>query len=270
MSNTSAQVSSINAARTSIIVALIASLTSLGVLFFGYHLTERVRTDIAAQTLALEKVKVDIAAQTLALDRMKVDIGSAAQKTSEMATKIDEARLQLETRIAASTEKLGNRKIQIEDKRGQTEEIRLTPDFAKLSNEIRPNIDISCEASKSDLTVIRMKVSFKNLGAHKAKIVPTNVSLLGSSNQILMAGAIERIDNAAANFVLPGLSGSNIYEIILTQYGATIEKPIISITFIASTDQVAIDITKRLAKGLFTDKELQSLSEQTYTYNYRL
>lgn len=247
----SAHATSIRASRTAIIVAVIAALTSLSALFLSYFLTERVRTDIAAQTLALE--------------RMKVDVASAAQRTSEMAARIEEARLHLDRRIASTREGLENKKIQIEDKRAQTEDVRLTPDFTKLSNDLRPTLDVSCQGDTSYPRVIRMECSFKNRGAHRTKIVPTGVSMLGRRDQKGVAGAIERIDNAEENNILPGGTGTNTYDIVLTENGATIKNPIISIEFLAVTDQLAINMTKRLAKGIITDEELKNLSEQTYT-----
>jgi hypothetical protein len=160
-------------------------------------------------------------------------------------------------------------RLKIEKERSQTDEVRLTPDFAKLSNDLRPNIEIACQGDTSESGVIRMTCLFTNRGANRARITPTSIKMLSSSDQKEIDGAISRIDNTEGNTILPSGKGSNIYEIILTPYGTTIKRPIICIEFQAVTDQVAVAMTKRLAKGLIKDDELRSFAQQSYTFNVR-
>jgi len=117
-----------------LLVAAIASITTIVSILVTWFLTERIRTDIAAQTLALERTKADIAA--------------ASQQTAELALQLEQARLELDRRIAQSAEVRSNRTMQIEDRRARTDEARLTPDFAKLSNELRPNFTIDCKIER--------------------------------------------------------------------------------------------------------------------------
>ena len=238
-----------------IIVALIASVTSLAGLLFTYVFTERTRTEIAAQTLQLERIKVDTSA--------------AAQKTSELGALVDLARLELESQTAKSGELIESKKVQIENRRGNTEEVRLTPDFTKLSNELRPNIELSCNGDPIEGVLLRITCSFKNKGAHRAKIEPKAFSMLDRSDQKEISGAIQKVDNVDANNILATGVGSNVYEVFLTPAGVAIQKPIISIRFDATTDSVAVAITRRLSKGVITDEELRTLSTQVYTFNLR-
>ena len=57
-----------------LLVAAIASITTIVSILVTWFLTERIRTDIAAQTLALERTKADIAA--------------ASQQTAELALQL--------------------------------------------------------------------------------------------------------------------------------------------------------------------------------------
>ena len=241
--------------RVPIIVALIASATSLAGLLLTYVFTERARTEIANQTLQLERIKVDISAAT--------------QKTAEVAARVDMARLELERQIARSRERIESRKVQIEDRKGTTEEVRLTPDLTKLSNELRPNVDVSCYGDPIDGVILRITCNFKNKGAHRAKVEPKLFSMLNRSDQTEIPGTIQKIDNAGSNNILPNGAGSNVYEIFLTPAGVAVKNPIISIKFDATTDEVAVAMTKRLSKGIITDEELRSFSTQRYIFNLR-
>lgn len=241
--------------RTPIVVAVIASVTSIAGLLLTYVFTERARTEIASQTLQLERIKTDISA--------------ASQRTADVVARVDEARLQLERQIARSTELIESRKIQIDDRRGNTEEVRLTPDLTKLSNDLRPNFEVSCSGDALDGLVLRINCTFKNKGSHRALISPKFFTMLNRSDQKGLPGVIEKIENGVANNVLPNGSGSNTYEVWLTPAGAAVKSPIVSITFEAKTDDVAIALTKRLSKGAITNQELRELAMQGYTFNLR-
>lgn len=250
-----------------ILVALISATASILSIFVTWFLTERIRTDISAQTLALERVKVDLSSQTLALEKVKVDIAAAAQRTAETSTRIDNARLDLDRRIAQSTEYLSNRKVQIEDKRTTTDEIRLTPEFARLSNDLRPALEIDCKAETEDGSFYKVNCTFRNKGAHRCGVIPTGVSLLDRATQKPIEKAIVSFENGDSNSILAGGSGSNWYSIRLAPSGAAVKKPIIQLTFRANTDAIAVNMLKRLAKGTLTDDELAQLSIQNYTWN---
>lgn len=250
-----------------IAAALIAAVASLASIFLTWFLTERVRTEISAQTLALERVKVDLAAQALALDRTKTELAVAAQQTADSSSKIDRARLELERRSTEFSQRLGNRSLQVEDKKATTDEIRLTPDFAKLSNELRPALEIGCNAEILDKLTLKVDCSFKNKGAHRLTVTPTGASLQERSSQAGIPGGIASFENGDTNSILAGGSGSNTYVIRLTPAGASHSKPILRFTFRANTDQISLNMTKRLAKGVLTDDELSQLSVQIYTLN---
>jgi len=234
-----------------LLAATIAAIASLSTVFITWFLIERVRTDISQQTLALERVKVEVAA--------------AAQRTAEMGLKIDQSRLELDRRIAQSTESQANRRIQIEDKRYTTNEARLTPYFAKLSNDLRPNLQIDCLPKREEPALLLVDCRFENKGAYRITVTPKTVEILDKVTEKGIAGAISSFDNANANTILTGGLGSNTYTIRLTQTGAALKQGMLSFVFTAVTDQVAINMTKRLAKGILTDEELKQLSEQSYT-----
>lgn len=242
--------SGLSAHRVPIIVALIASVTSFAGLFLTYVFTERTRTEIAAQTLQLESIKVEISA--------------AAQKTAEIAVGVDQARLELQRQIAKSAEHIESKKVQIEDRKGTTEEVRLTPDFTRLSSGLRPNLAISCAVDRIDRMRLQITCIFKNNGAHLARIEPKSFLMLNTSDQKEVPGAIEKVDNTGANNILPNNGGSSTYDVFLTSDGGARNKPMIRIEFDATTDSAAIAMTKRLSKGAITNNELRAFSTQGY------
>ena len=235
-----------------ILAATIAAIASLSTVFITWFLTERVRTDISQQTLALERVKVEVAA--------------AAQRTGEMAIKIDEARLELDRTTAQRTESQANKRIQIEDKRSTTDEARLTQDFTRLSNDLRPNLQINCSMKRKEPTVLVVECTFENKGKHRVKVTPTTVTVLDQFTREAIVGAISSFDHAIENTIPTGLQGSNSYTIMLTHTGAALKQGWLSFSFKVATDQVAINMTKRLSKGILTDQELKQLAEQPYTH----
>ena len=239
--------------RTSIVVALLTAVTAISTLLLNYWLIERARTDISAQTVALEKIKVDIA--------------MSAQKTAESVAKIDASRLDQERQSASTIERLESKKIRLEDKKSSNEQIRLTPDIAKLSNDLRPTLVISCDGSYSDSTIVKLDCNFKNNGAQRVGIVPKSVGML-DKNQKEIDKAIIKID-AAMNTILPGGTGSDTYTVALTSLGEMVKQPIFRIKFVATTDQQAINLTRRLAGGYITEAELKELSKQNYTFLLR-
>lgn len=235
--------------RTSIVVALLTAVTAIVTLLLNYWLIERARTDISAQTVALEKIKVDIA--------------MSAQKTAESVAKIDAARLDQERQSASTIERLESNKILVEDKKRRIEQIRLTPEIIKLSDDLRPKITILCDGSNSDNKTVKLTCNFKNNGAQRVRIHPKSVGML-DKNQKEIDKAIIKID-AAMNTIPSGGTGSDTYTVALTSIGEMVKQPIYRINFDATTDQQAINLTRRLAGGHIPEAELKELSQQNYT-----
>jgi hypothetical protein len=252
------------AKHTAIIVALISSATAIAISLMSYWLIQR---------------------QTLMLERIKLDISKSAQKTSEtVATtdsarldsekqnalinaKIDAARLDLERQNALITQRIETKKTHIEDKKSRTDEARLTQDFSKLSNDLRPNIHIDCDSDYNKPTFIKVTCKFRNNGAHRCKITPLQFNMLDGVTGRLIDKAVSQVEHDESNTILPGGNGSNTYNIWITPNGEKITSRIVRIKYLATTDSQAVDMTRRLAAGYITGTELQDLSQQNYTQN---
>jgi len=237
--------------RTSLIVAVIAAITSIITVLMNYWLVERTRNDLSAQTVVLEKLKVDLA--------------KSAQATSESVAKIDASRLDLERNSSSAVQKMELQKYELENRKHTNDQVKLTPDLSKLSNDLRPIVAITCDGSNIDSTHVNLDCSFKNNGAHRVKIVPKSVGMM-DRNQKDIDGAVKKIDGAE-NTILPGGTGSNTYKVVITTFGETVTQPIYRIKFAATTDQQAINLTRRLSHGYITEPELKELSQQGYTIN---
>lgn len=264
---TRAETTSIRASRTALVVAVIAATAVVGSTVLNYILTEKVRTEIASQTLAIEQAKLQIAA--------------SAQKTTETANQVTllrldfdkqnaQSRLELDKQIAALSQRNDSVRTRLDERRTRTDEVRLTTDFTKLSNELRPNVVMKCVMVLQNPSFFRLDCNFKNLGVHPVRVSPPGIWLLGNETQQPISDAIARIENVDGNFLPAGGMGSNTYDIYLTSLGEKLVRPTLRTKVDVSTDQQAIDMTRRLATGYITEKELKSLSMGAFTYNMRL
>lgn len=254
-----------------IVTAVIAACASVVTVGLTWFLTERIRTDIATQTLALERVKTDISMQTLALEKAKLDIANAAQSTAEMRTQLDQSRLELDRKTAKFTEYLGNKKVQIADKQSSTDEKRLAPEFSKLANALRPTFSISCGMESRQGLTLEVQCTFTNQGSNRATVTLRGVSIVDKQSLAELPGMVEQFTppEGEGNTVLPGLTGSNTYFIRLTAAGLQSRQAALRIRFAAATDTVALNVVRRQSKGILTDEELNQLSVQGYVYHLR-
>jgi hypothetical protein len=257
--------------RTAIVVALISAATAMATLVINYWLIERVRSDISEQTLALERIKLDIStsAQKTAESVAKTDAArlDLERQNALMSAKIDTARLDLEQHNASINQRIETTKTRIEDKKTRTDEVRLTQDFSKLSNDLRPNIGIECYSKVNQPSFLKVSCKFQNHGAHRCKITPLHFNILDGASERLVDKAVDQVEHSDPNTILPGGIGSNTYNIWLTSSGEKMTSRAVQIEFWAVTDKQAIEMTRRLSAGYITDAELQDLSQQNYTAN---
>lgn len=264
-----AKISPIRRSRLSVtlMAALIAAGASLSSVVLTWLLTERVDAEFAAQTLQLEQGRLKLAERSLELKRVNTELGEIAQRINASSLEIDGARLSLERQIAEQSRLLHDRQIEIESSRATTDEIRLTADFFRIANQLRPTIEIDCSRKNVGIDIIEANCSFRNAGAHRASITPTGVTLLSGRSQIALEGAISAFENAEKNTILSGGAGSNTYTIKLSAAGALHKGSILRLHFDSATDPIAVNMTRRMAKGKLTDDELSQLAIQTYRYN---
>mgnify|MGYP001336657906 CR=1 FL=1 len=158
---------------------------------------------------------------------------------------------------------LESKKIAVESKKSTNEQIRLTPDFTKLSNDLRPNVAITCDGHNIDSKTVKIECNYKNNGAQRVKIYPKTAGMC-DYNQKAIVKALSNFD-CELNTILPGATGSSTCTVKLTSIGEQVKQPIYKLEFDATTDQQAINMTKRLSVGYITESELKELSHQGYT-----
>jgi len=248
--------SQIRSGRIALVVACIAATAAITSPLLTWYLTERIRTSIQFDSLSLEKTKVEIA--------------SAAQRAIEAANQLAASRLELDRQIASISQRLEQKRIGVEERRANTDQTRLVTDFSKLVNDLRPNVEMSCDGSFATESLFKLECKFKNIGANQIQIAPKSFSILDRETQRVVPNALERSDNAVDNWVLPGGSASNIYDLYFTSSGSKLKRPIIQTIVEARTNQQAIDMTRRLGQGNITNAELASISIQNFIYNLRL
>ena len=250
--------------NTAITVAVISSATAIIISVANYWLIER-------QTLVMEQIKLGISKSAqktgetvAATDAARLD----SEKNNALITgKINEARLELERQNAVLTERIETQKTHIEDKKSRTDAARLTQDFSKLSNELRPNISIESNSDYNQPSFLKVTCKFHNHGAHRCNINPLSFNILDANSGRLIENAVSQVEHDNSNSILPGNYGSNTYNIWLTPVCEKQSSRIVQIKYLAKTDKQAIDMTRRLATGYITEAELKDLSQQTYTLN---
>jgi hypothetical protein len=239
-------------------IAVVALVVAFGLSFFNYVFTNSVRSEIQEQNLDLEKFQASI-----------------EKLTSSMKAKVDKNRQLLDTQIASSTEKFEKQRIQMENQRSQTEKMHLTMGFGEIVKDLRPVLEIYCQdakirTAKVGANTVPIDCSFKNIGNLKANIVPDTLIMLGGKDYSVIDSAIERIDNGEKSSVSPGKTSRRQYYVVLTKNGAAnIKNAAFKISFRAFTDASAIEMIKRRTNKAITDKELEELSEKSYTFTFQ-
>jgi len=206
--------------------------SSLGGATCNYLLTERVRTDISAQTLNLQK-------QTLELDRIKVDLARAVQQTAVANSKIEEARLALQTKVADSAAIIESRKLSFSGRNTDTNEARLTPDIAKLLNDLRPSLAINCSMFRPDIEHLRIDCNFKSLSAFKVLVTPGDIFAKDALTGTTIPHWSNSFDGLDSNQVLSGGSGGDSFSTTLLPSAQMLRNVIVFVKFRAVTEPTA-------------------------------
>lgn len=259
--------------RTSIIVAVVAATTALASVLFTYYFTDRVRTQISVQTLALETIKVEIskaAQQTannaVAIDAARLELLKQATQFDEtrlvlqkQATNIDGARFNLQRQIAVTTNHNDSKITEIEDKRRKADEIRLASELSKAKSELIPVLAFNCSTEKFTLRLVKIHCNFKNNGLHKISITPEKYNLVDSITQKIVDDAIDKVENADQNWLPAGVTGSNTYDVYLTEKGDKLKNRTISVKVKAQTDELVVDELRKIADGKINEATFGSL-----------
>ena len=221
----------------------------------NYFLTDRLKSEIADQTLMLERIKTDVAI--------------AAQRTADTAVKIDQARLALEHNVATSNRKFETIRLTNDSTRTVTDQARLTAEFSKLSNDLRPNLSFSCNGSSANGTLFVIHCTVTNKGAHRVGLITVRIARLNSSQPNNSEEVPVPPGSNGSNTVLTNGIGSLDYEIPITR-AEGIGKSLFKLHFFAKTDQQAVEMARRLGGNVFTEFELKELSTNSYAYTVSL
>lgn len=254
--------------RVSIIVGIIAAVTTFASIGFTYYFVERVRTQISTQTLALEAVKVDISKATQKTAETIASIDAARLELQRQAASIDAARFDLQRQIAKVSNRNDTKKTEIENQRGKADEVRLASELSKAENELIPVIAVRCNTEKFTQRLVKLHCSFKNNGTHRVSIVPEKFELLDSITQRVVDNTIERLENSDSMNTLPtNTDGSNTYDIYLSEKGDKLKNRVISVKIKVQTDEFAVGRLRETAKGRTNEMALNKLSVYNYIFN---
>jgi hypothetical protein len=221
------------AGRTSLIVALIAASVSIGAALGSYWFTERVRTELAAQTVELQR-------QSLAMDT---------------------ARLSLQSKVAD----LEHIKTNIMERDSGANHVRLTADVTKLLDDLRPNVQITCTFDRPDAVRIRVNCRFKSNSRFRISILPTSITVRDAVTNELISDWSSPFDGLVYNNVLSGGEGGNVYRATLSASARKLKNVQVLVDFEVRTEPLAISITQRLTDGYLTKEEVEQVAVQSYT-----
>lgn len=254
---------SMNPAVTAAIVSGVFGLLSFAA---SYLLVSRSQAELQRQSVDLDRLRTELSAQTVAIERGKAEIAASAQRTSELVASIDEQRLSLERQVAAATTQLESRRQRVDEGRARTDEVRITPDFTKLMNDLRPNLDIKCTADYTRSPTVRLECNIRNIGQHKAFIRSERVVVLDIGSRTEIAQGVTRVQLPDVNEVPVGITGLNVFDVSLSQDAASRKQIIFQLTFSSVTDELASRIAARLSKGVVTQSEIEQAARQRHTY----
>ncbi len=267
--------------RTSLAVAIIAATASVASVAFNYWFTDRVRTNISDQTLALEAIKVDLAksaqktadtvamidAARLELQRQAAAIENARLDIERQAADIDAARLVIQRQLAVSSTRNESRRTDIDDQRRKADQIRLATDLAKAKAQLLPTMEPSCTVTWVSQQRLTLECTFKNTGTNRIFLQPVasfDFLDLDLGNDSFVAGAITKVDGDSRNNVPVGLTASNTFNIYLSEIGQRVKRKAIAARIRATTDEIAVNSLRAIAQGYVSEKDLGSLSSQEY------
>lgn len=238
------------------ITASIAALSSIGAFLLNFHLVERVKNDLAEQTLALNR-------QSVELDRVKTEIAKDAQRTADLNALTNQAQLALMVRQTVTAEKNQGIKNRVDERTVRADEARLTPDFAKLTNDLRPSVDTTCDSSRESSSLASLNCTFKNSGSFKVNLKITQIAAWDTRTETQVPGKIKSVAGSLTNNILANGTGSNAFYLDLADDTQALT---VIIRAIATTDKHAIALTKRLSLGILGEGELTDLSTQSYSW----
>jgi hypothetical protein len=256
--------------RTSIAVAVIAAITALASIAFTYLFTERVRTQISAQTLALETIKADVSKAAQRTAESVAAIDSARLELQRQAASIDAARLDLQRQIAMTSTRNETKRTEIDDHRRKADELRLASEFSKAQTELIPVMDFKCDAEKLQSSQVKLTCRFKNMGIHRITVAPVQFELVDSLTQQVVEHGIAKVDNDVTNTLPVGVEGSNTYDLYLSEAGERLKNQTYRVKVRAQTDPVAVDKLRAIAKGYVSEKDLAILPIQYYVFNLNI
>ena len=165
-------------------------------------------------------------------------------------------------------------KLQTGSKREQTVKEGLEFDYAKISKELHPSLDLSCnhdiiKPTETKKNAVIIGCMIKNNGVHNVYIVPLGITMLEHMEQKMIDNAIESTDYLYPTISAPGNnSNRKQYKVTLTEYGiARLKKGYsFQISFKASTVETGLDKIRRQVKGAIKDSKLKEMSEFNYDY----
>ena len=180
--------------RTIIIVAALAFLGSIGVFIFN--------SEIKKQEIALKVQKMDLDYKKF--KEQKIQVGSIREQTEKESK---EQKIQV---------------LYVGSKREQTEKERLEFDYAKISKELHPSLDLSCthnliKPTETIKNVVIIDCMIKNNGVHNVYIVPLGITMFEHMEQKMIDNAIESTDRLYPTISVPDNDGNrHQYKITLT------------------------------------------------------
>ena len=165
-------------------------------------------------------------------------------------------------------------KIPIGNKSEQAVKERPAFNYAKISKELHPSLDLSCnheivKPTETKKNTVIIGCMIKNNGVYKVYIVPLRITMLEHMEQRMIDNAIESTDYLYPTISAPGNnSNRKQYKVTLTEHGVARLKKGYSfqISFKASTVESGLNKIKSQVKGAIKDSKLKEMSEFNYDY----
>lgn len=249
-----------------LVAALVSGAFGVASVLLSYLLVQRTQTDLQRDSVNIERLKAEIQDRSLSLERSKAEVAAAAQRTADLVAQVEAQRLQLAREAATTTARIEDRRLKLDESKGRTDEVRITLDFTKLLNEIRPAITISCSAGTDHWPLISITCRAKNVGVNKVILRADSVYLLDYDSRAVIPDAFVRATLPSPSAIPAGIDGAAFFEVEVGRETAVRQKATLRILFQTQTDNVSSEMAQRLSKGVLTRADIERVANQGHEY----
>ncbi|MDH0682913.1 hypothetical protein [Achromobacter animicus] len=200
------------------------------------------------------------------IESQKIELAEAAQRSTDASNDFARIRLEFDGKIEEAKRLDEAQRLEIEKLRILTDQQKLTPDFLRMVESVRPSVTTHCTPRQK---TVQRKLDFdcrsKNHGGAKVVLSREDFFLVSATTGEIREGAIVQVIGPDVNGLLAGGDGTMGFQIQLSRIPNSDDH--LQLNFRGTTDRTTVNLVKRLASGALLDEEVENFSTQLYSLN---